>query len=142
MLRITIPESEYFDEQKEEFITYKEESIELEHSVSSLYEWESKWHKPFLSTQMNAKEMLDYIRCMTLTQNVDESVYERITRKDLDKILEYINDSHTATWFSKEVKEANKGKGSSEAITAELIYYWMTVSFTRKNVARNMFCRK
>ena len=77
---------------------------------------------------MNAEETIDYIRCMTLTPNVDENVYERITKKDLDKILNYIDDSHTATWFSKDVKEANKGKGSGESITAELIYYWMTQS--------------
>lgn len=55
---------------------------------------ESKWHKPFLTTKMNAEETIDYIRCMTLTPNVDESVYERITKKDLDKILNYIDDSH------------------------------------------------
>ena len=128
MLSITIPASEYYDEDTCEFMDFPEKCIELEHSLASLYAWESKWHKPFLATKMNAEETIDYIRCMTLTPNVDESVYERITKKDLDKILNYIDDSHTATWFSKDVKEANKGKGSGESITAELIYYWMTQS--------------
>lgn len=64
MLSITIPASEYYDEDTCEFMDFPEKHIELEHSLASLYAWESKWHKPFLTTKMNAEETIDYIRCI------------------------------------------------------------------------------
>ena len=49
MLKITIPSIELFDETNQEFITTKEQTLQLEHSLVSLSKWESKWCKPFLS---------------------------------------------------------------------------------------------
>lgn len=43
MLTITIPANELFDESKQEFISTKEQTITLEHSLVSLSKWESKW---------------------------------------------------------------------------------------------------
>ena len=74
MLEITIPETELFDG-VENFIHVKEQTLRLEHSLVSLSKWESKWHKPFLSKKRRTmEESIDYVRCMTLTQNVDPSV--------------------------------------------------------------------
>ena len=47
MLEIKIPESESFDNEKQEFITEKEVTLQLEHSLISISKWESKWNKPF-----------------------------------------------------------------------------------------------
>jgi hypothetical protein len=123
-----IPEREYFDEKKQEFIpipgkpAIKEQTLKLEHSLVSLSKWESKWCKPFLSkNNLTTEETLDYIRCMTLTQNVPPEVYERIPEESVKQISEYINAPMTATWFSKDIEK----KSSNEAITSELIYYWM-----------------
>lgn len=122
MLQVTIPAGERFDENKQEFISSKEQKLQLEHSLVSLSKWESKWCKPFISNKnITDEETLDYIRCMTLTQNVPPEVYENIPNDVIQKIIEYINAPMTATWFTEEPK----GKGSSEAVTAELIYYWM-----------------
>lgn len=122
MLRITIPGQEYWDEGKEEFVNSKSTTLQLEHSLVSLSKWESKWHKPFLGKgDKTAEETVDYIRCMTLTQNVDPSVYDFITNEIIKQVSSYIDDSMTATWFSKE----EKGNASREVVTAELIYYWM-----------------
>lgn len=124
MLEITIPGPESWDETKEEFVYAEGATLQLEHSLVSLSKWESKWHKPFLSkTDMTVEETVDYIRCMTLTQNVDPAVYSFITNEIIDRISSYIDDSMTATWFSKEER---KPKGR-ETITSEIIYYWMTV---------------
>ena len=49
MLRITLPESEQYNEETEEFITFKTQELQLEHSLVSLSKWESKWGKPFLT---------------------------------------------------------------------------------------------
>lgn len=123
MLRITIPATEMWDESKQEFLYFKEYNLQLEHSLVSLSKWESKWCKPFLSkTELTTEETIDYIRCMTITQNVPPEVYYNITNDIIKQVSDYIAAPMTATWFSDSDK---KGKSSSEAVTAELIYYWM-----------------
>ena len=123
MLRITIPISpEGWDEKKEEFVEAKTVTLQLEHSLVSLSKWESKWCKPFLSTgDKTSEETLDYIKCMTLTQNVDPDIYSRVTAKNIEDINQYIYAPMTATTFS----EDKRGKTNREIVTAELIYYWM-----------------
>lgn len=122
MLKITIPGQEFWDETKEEFVNTNGMSLQLEHSLVSLSKWESKWHKPFLGKgDKTVEETVDYIRCMTLTQNVDPSVYDFITNEIIDQVSGYIDDSMTATWFSKEEKK----QAGREVVTAEIIYYWM-----------------
>lgn len=125
MLKITIPSSEAFDQSKNEFIYTKEQTIALEHSLVSISKWESKWHKPYLSKEpKTAEETIDYIRCMTLTQNVDPSVYYCIPEEEQERILKYIEDPMTATWFSGD-EEKNKGGRGGRVVTSELVYYWM-----------------
>ena len=122
MLRITIPAVEQWDEAKQEFIYTKEQTLSLEHSLVSLSKWESKWCKPFLTKQEKTfEETLDYIKCMTLTQNVDPEVYNYLTNENIKEINEYIGAPMTATYFSDE----KTSKTSREQVTAELIYYWM-----------------
>ena len=122
MLKITIPAVELWDERKQEFAQSKEQTLQLEHSLVSLSKWESKWNKPFLSEeQKTPEETTDYIRCMTLTQNVDPSVYNYLTVENIDQVNEYIGKPMTATRF---FNDKNGGK-NKEKITAELIYYWM-----------------
>lgn len=123
MLRITIPISaEGWDEVKEEFVSAEEKTLDLEHSLVSLSRWESKWCKPFLSSDNKTdEEVLDYIKFMTVTRNVDPDVYSHLTVDNFTQINNYINAPMTATTFSDD----KNGKKSREVITAELIYYWM-----------------
>lgn len=122
MLRIIIPPSELWDEVKEEFVYTKEQTLQLEHSLVSISKWESKWHKAFLGKQEKSfEEMIDYVRCMTMTQNVDPSVYYHLTNQNIAQIDQYIQAPMTATYISKD----QFGKSGGETATAELIYYWM-----------------
>ena len=121
MLKIIIPAVEQFNDADNEFVTLKEQSLQLEHSLVSLSKWESKWCKPFLTKEnKTTEESIDYIRCMTLTQNVAPNVYVGITLENIKQVSEYIEASMTATIFSSAKKTTNK-----EVITAEIIYYWM-----------------
>lgn len=123
MLEITIPGQELWDEKHECFVNTKGATLKLEHSLVSVSKWESKWHKPFLSDgKKTVEETIDYIRCMTITQNVDPNVYNFITNDVIEKVTKYIDDPMTATWFSDNGK--NKG-GQKEIVTAEVVYYWM-----------------
>ena len=103
MLQITIPPMEKWDESKNEFIQTKAQTLQLEHSLVSLSKWESKWKKIFLSEKEKTyEETLDYVKCMTLTQNVDPEVYHNLTQENIDAINKYIDDKMTATYFTED----------------------------------------
>lgn len=122
MLTLTIPAKEFWDESKSEFVYTKEQTLHLEHSLVSLSKWESKWNKAFLSNRDKTdEEILDYIKCMTLTPNVSPDTYRYLTRSNFIEINDYIAAPMTATVFSDE----KTPKASREIVTAELIYYWM-----------------
>lgn len=121
MLEITVPGTEFYDEKAEKFVKTKSVKLRMEHSLVSIAKWEARWHKSFLSTdERTREEMISYMQCMTITQNVPFDVYFRMSPNNLNDILEYINDPRTATTF-----RGGAGKPSREIITAELIYYWM-----------------
>ena len=121
MLKISIPASEQYDSINNLFCYTKEQTLVLEHSLVSISKWESKWHKPFLGKEQKTyEEIVDYIKCMTLTQNVDPLIYNNITEKIIAEVYNYIDEPMTATTFSKEKVSPNR-----EIITAEIIYYWM-----------------
>lgn len=122
MLHIILPAIEFWDERNEMFITEKEQSLCLEHSLVSLSKWESKWCKSFLNIKnFTQEEFVDYVKCMTITQNVKDEVYARLTNDDVQKIMKYINAPMTATTFSNQPQ----GRKNNEIVTSELIYYWM-----------------
>lgn len=126
MLNIVVPATERWDEQKEEFISLsKDQKLMLEHSLISLSKWEQRWHKPFLSKEpKSTDETLDYIKCMTVSKNCADSVYDCLTYENFKEIDEYINDSMTATWFGENPFGGNTS-GEEKVITNEIIYYWM-----------------
>ena len=122
MLKIVIPTQEHFDEINNVFFETKEQPLQLEHSLVALSRWESKWKKPFLAdTKQSFEEMIDYVRCMTITQNVDPDIYNYMPLPLFHEITQYIDDTMTATV----VQEISKPVGKPETITSELIYFWM-----------------
>lgn len=122
MLKIVIPEKEFFNEKTETFEYSKAQEVTLEHSLISISKWESKWHKPFLDEkhEKTNEEFIDYVRCMSLT-NLPDEVFENISEMNKAEIMMYINDSQTATWFA----EDRTPPPSSKIITSEVIYSWM-----------------
>lgn len=124
MLEIEIPPRELWNEQLEEFTYIKGAKLRLEHSLLSISKWEAKWKKLYLeeANKLTYEESIDYIRCMTLNQNVDPDVYYGIDKKTTDQIQEYINEQRTATTFPKRDEPKTSKR---ERISSELIYYWM-----------------
>jgi len=122
MLQIIIPANETYDEVNNLFINSKAQTLQLEHSLVSLSKWESKWKRPFLTKEKKTiAESVDYIKCMTLTQNVHPDVYVNLTNANITEVSKYIDEPMTATWFGNDTNQPP----SREVVTAEIIYNWM-----------------
>lgn len=126
MLSLLISGRELWNEKTEEFIpATKDQIITCEHSLVSLAKWECKWNKSFISCKNRTRaETVDYIRCMTLTQNVDPDVYLRISNKNITDVNKYIALPMTAATFT----ERQKNRSSGKMITAETIYHSMIIN--------------
>lgn len=120
-MTVVIPDINLFDDEKQMFIKVKGETFKIEHSLVSISKWEAKWHKPFMSKEQKTdEELCDYVRCMTLTQNVRPEIYAYIPPIVMNSIIEYINDPMTATTIKRK-----QSKKQTSIITSEVIYGWM-----------------
>lgn len=114
--------AEGFDNEKQKFVVSEYFTLELEHSLASLSKWEEQYEKPFLGEQdKSTEEILGYIICMTLTENVPAKVYLNLTAENIALVNRHINAKMTATTIH-ELDQVRRGR---EVITAEIIYYWM-----------------
>lgn len=121
MLTVVVPGIELFNEKTQEFEFSEDFVLQLEHSLVSLSKWEEKHELPFLGPrEKTTEQVMDYIRCMTITPDVPPDLYKRLSAENLTEIDKYINAKMTATWFADV-----PGAPSREIITAEVIYYWM-----------------
>ena len=121
MLELVIKDIEVYDEGKSEFIIIKGKTLQVEHSLVSISKWESRWNKPFLSKKpKTVEETIDYIRCMTITQNVKNEIYNNLTNDNIETVSKYIVSPMSATFFNDIDNSPSK-----EIITSEIIYYWM-----------------
>jgi hypothetical protein len=120
-IRINVPGTESWDDDKQQFVNTEDVVLVLEHSLVSLSKWESIFEKPFLGKgDKTEEETYAYIHCMCLDENVPGEVMFRLTRENIEEINRYIESKMTATTF-KELP----GRPSAEIITNELIRYWM-----------------
>jgi len=128
MLELKIPEiPEIWDEKNECFDSVKAQTLQLEHSLVSISKWEAKWHLPFLTEvryqRLTNDQLIDYIKCMTITKNVPDIVYRAMLPQQVQEIIDYINDPATATTFVEDNSPPN-----FEVLTSEVIY-WEMINF-------------
>ena len=123
MLEIDVPAGEIYLENESRFVEYPAVTLRLEHSLLSISKWEAKWRKPFLDVKAkkSLEESVDYVRCMTLNQNVNPLCYKGITGEMLERVNAYVNADLTATTFSRPPAQPP----NRQVVTSELIYYWM-----------------
>lgn len=101
------------------FSVPKDTSIVMEHSLISLQKWEQKWHVPFLDKQRQKtqEQLVDYLKCMTLTKNVDDYMYYLIPATEMRRLQQYLEDPRTATSIRYTGRPTR-----TEIKTAEVIY--------------------
>jgi len=125
MLTIRVGANDVYDESSETFRAEGGVELQLEHSLVSLSKWEAEFEKPFLSSsEKTPEEAMAYIGCMVLTPNPPGDFLDKLSKENLGEINAYINKKMTATWFSDATPKTRR---NSETVTAELIYYWMSI---------------
>lgn len=123
MLIVTIPSLELFDERTSMFVNTEEIELQMEHSLVTLSEWESKWEQPFLKPEPKTTEQTySYLQIMVRNRNVSIEEIKRLPDSEIEKINDYIESKMTATWFNE---MASSRPASREMVTNELIYHWM-----------------
>ena len=128
-LTITVLAKELYDEANNKFISIKHDTeLVLEHSLLSISKWESKYKKPFLDEKkglQTEEEIMDYIRFMTISpQKPDPLIYSCLSKQNIEDIVNYINDSQTATWFSN-----NQPQHRSRQILTNEVIYWQMIQY-------------
>lgn len=99
--------------------------INLEHSLTSISKWESIHEKAFFGKEpMNSEQTVSYVQQMLVDKTPSRNWTDLLDEDHFRVITEYINSKQTATWF----REVQSQQGSGEAITSELVYFWM-ISF-------------
>lgn len=125
MLQINIPDEEYFDEVKEEFVVLPGGLFEFEHSLRKVAEWESRWKIPYKSAdpefQLTPDQSLDYLKTMCNTEGLEN---RHMTLDVQQKLMNYINDPMTATTFQNDDSESS----SAASMTSEVIYAMMAMA--------------
>lgn len=131
MLKLTVPFTEWFNEESQYFITVPQTTILLEHSLISVSKWEAVHKRSYFRRvpQKTPLEVMDYYRCMTLTKNVNPDVYFAImARPELVKQIEdYINDPQSTTYFHDSAGPQKEGASGNyrTTITSDVIYAMM-----------------
>ena len=122
MLQIIIEGDETFNEETNMFESFNDTILCLEHSLISLSKWESKYQKPFLSTEKKTSdEIFEYLQFMIVSPNMDPDVLFKCSTDNISEIQVYIDSEQSATTFG----DMPTRRGPGEIITSELIYYWM-----------------
>lgn len=123
MLRILVGATQSFDDEQQKFVVEGGDELQLEHSLAALSKWEAIHEKPFLGPDKKTpEELLSYIKCMTLGEIPRGDIFEKLSKENFEEINAYLDKKMTATWFS----EAPGAPKTSELVTSELVYYWMT----------------
>lgn len=125
MLKLFLPKLDVWDEKAEEFKEFGGIQVELEHSLYTISQWESKWKIPFANTKgLTREQLLDYImNFMCQTPDVPTNAWLAMSQKELQTISDYLEDPACATT----IKSRPYGHGGKkEVVSAELIYFYMT----------------
>lgn len=118
MITITFPKVEYYNDSENLFEELPETKASFEYSLKAIMEWESRWKVPYMATQMTIDDprLIDFLKCMCVEEDLHML---RFVPEIVSVLVEYINDSHTATAFNS---SQNGPERPSKTYTAEEIY--------------------
>jgi hypothetical protein len=125
VLDLIILGPEYLNEETSEVFYPDSVTLQMEHSLVSLSKWEQKFEKPFLNDEKKTpEEFMAYFEAMIVDRVYDRQfLYDHITQDNVNAVTAYMDRKSTATWFNE---GGNSKKKSSQTITSELIYFWLS----------------
>lgn len=141
MFKLVIPPYEMFNEETGEFYSNTEETVLiLENSLYAISLWETKYKKqyfpkkkinPYTKEKPNAgiqtnDELIYYIKCMATNKSIDEiddKVFLGLNDKNIQEIMDFLQDSHSATHLPEQRDDGKKGRNF---LTSEVVYAWMS----------------
>lgn len=122
MLTLTIQGDELWDDENEKFLYTDDTVLQFEHSLVSLSKWEARFHKLFLTPDKKTdEEMQGYVEAMLLN-DADPALLNQLTKEQVEQLDAYINDPMTGS----SVSDMPQGQRTSERLSSELIYFWMS----------------
>ena len=121
MLRLFLRSVETFNEDTQEFETIGGTSVDLEHSLYTVSKWEEIHKEPFGQATVDIRFVMGYLECMCVTENIPSSYWACLTHQQLNDVMQYIQDPHTAHVFNRQQQKPSRRR----TVTAELIYCWM-----------------
>jgi hypothetical protein len=136
VITIDLGTIEYYDGNSNEFVYDNGGIVRFEYSLKAIYDWESKWKKPFLKGGLTTTESIDFYMTMAL----DPVKEEFLTEDVMNTLSNYISDTQTATTFSKveggqnDIKKAKTY--SSEELYALMFSSGVSIEFENRNLNR------
>lgn len=122
MITITIPETELYDHEKNEFIIRESIDLRFIFNLVTLDKWEAKYRKRLLDNEdITVEEYCDLFKMMCL----DDFDISLIDNDIFGQLMKYIKDIPTATIFPK--RNSNKGSTRKPIYTSEIIYAYMAI---------------
>lgn len=113
-----------------------EVTIIFRHSLRSIAKWESIFKKPFLNSDLNDYEAMEYVKCMA---NKEFDI-TRLDEDDIKELSNFMNDKPTATFFAtsgkKEEENHEQEIMTSEALYANMILLNVPKDFENWNIVR------
>lgn len=139
MISIDLGTIEYYDGINNKFVYEEGGIVEFEYSLKVVYDWEGKWGKPFLKGDANQEELNDFFIRMGNREFKKDFLSESVKKK----LIDYIENSHTATKFNTYEDSQNDNNSTSKAklYTAEELYALMIsanvpLEFENRNLNR------
>lgn len=119
-----------WSDEKEEFVQLKPSiTLELEHSLLSIKEWEARFHKAFFNDkhEKTDEELLYYIQCMIVRPKEFKmnDIVTRFTHREFEEIRKYLDDQACGKKLPEPKDGKNKGHIKGDLMTAIDIYYFM-----------------
>lgn len=142
MITIDLGTIDYYDDDLNQFVYEEGGVVRFEYSLKVIYDWESKWKKPFLKGQVTHEEMVDFYMMMAL-----DPIEEKFMSEETMSVLsEYISDSNTATTFTQ-TQDSGKSVNKGKIHTAEELYALMfsaniPIEFENRNLNRLLIILK
>lgn len=145
MITIDLGTIEYYDGKLNKFAYFEGGVVRFEYSLKVIYDWEGKWLKPFLKSDLTDEELIDFYMTMAL----DPIEEKFISHEVMETLSEYVGKPHTATIFTtpKTGQNGNKVDSKGKFETAEELYALMfehniPIEFENRNLNRLMTIMK